>query len=60
MKRHHPESSSTHSGKKSGMLFSSVLTEENVTQVESLTCWVCQEEFSSRACLIQHYDDHMK
>ena len=59
LKRHHPESSSTHTGKKSGMLFS-LLTEENLTQAESLTCWVCQQELSSRTCLIQHYDDHMK
>ncbi|KAL9972390.1 hypothetical protein ACROYT_G018677 [Oculina patagonica] len=35
-------------------------TEENLGQVESLTCWICQEEFSSKACIIQHYDDHMR
>ena len=49
---------STHSGKKSCMLLSS--TEENLSQVESLTCWICQEEISSEACLIQHYNDHMR
>ena len=60
LKRHlHPESSSTESGKQSGMLFS-LLTEENSTEVESLACWICQEEFSSRASLIKHYDDHMR
>jgi len=32
---------------------------ENSSQVERLTCWICQEEFSDETCLIQHYDDHM-
>ena len=58
LKRHHPESSSTEGGEQSGLLFS-LLTEENSREFESLTCWICQEEFSSRACLIKHYDDHM-
>ena len=44
--------------KKSCVLSS--LTEENSTQVESLTCWICQKEFSSEACVIQHYDEHMR
>ena len=48
----------TDSGQESDTLFS--LTEENSSQVESLTCWICQEELSSETCLIQHYDDHMK
>ena len=51
------EPTATQGGKKSCMLLS--VTEENSIQVESLTCWICQEEFSSRACLIKHYDDHM-
>ena len=38
----------------------SSLTEENSSQVESLTCWICQKEFSSEACVIQHYDEHMR
>jgi len=29
-------------------------------QVESLTCWICQEELSSKTCLIKHYDEHMR
>ena len=37
-----------------------VLTEETLSEVESLTCWICQEEFSSKARLVQHYDDHMR
>ena len=24
------------------------------------TCWICQEECSSEACLLKHYDDHMR
>ena len=59
LKGHDPESSSTEDGKQSGMLFS-LLTEETLREVESLTCWICQEEFSSGASLIQHYDDHMR
>ena len=47
----------TDSGEESDTLFS--VTEENSSQVESLTCWICQEEFSSETSLIQHYDDHM-
>ena len=58
LKRHLQESSTTQGGEKSGLLFSS--TEENLSQVESLTCWICQEELSNQPCLIQHYDDHMK
>ena len=42
----------------SGLLFSS--TEENLSQAESLTCWICQEELGSESCLTQHYDDHMR
>ena len=52
------EPTTTHARKKSGMLMSS--TEENLSQVESLTCWICQKEFSREPCLIQHYDDHMR
>ena len=44
-------------GKKSCILPS--LPEENSSQVESLTCWICLEEFSSEACVIEHYDEHM-
>ena len=51
------EPAATLSGKKSCMLSS--LTEENSSQVESLTCWICLKEFSSEACVIQHYDEHM-
>ena len=52
------ESAVTLGGKKSCVLSS--LTEENSSQVESLTCWICQKEFSSEACVIQHYDEHMR
>ena len=52
------ESATTLSGKKSGILSS--LTEGNSGQVESLTCWICLKEFDSEACVIQHYDEHMR
>ena len=52
------EAIATNCGKMSRMLSS--LTEENPSQVESLTCWICQEEFSSEACIVQHYEDHMR
>ena len=55
--RHFQEPRTTHGCKESGILFSS--TEENSSQVESLTCWICQEEFSSEEFLIKHYDEHM-
>ena len=45
-------------GKKPRMLFSS--TGESSSQVESLTCWICQEEFTSETFINQHYDDHMR
>ena len=54
LKRRNQEPSTTHGGKKSS------LTEENSSQIESLTCWICQEECSSMAGLIQHYNDHMR
>ena len=56
-RRHLKEPTTTHGGKKPRM-FSS--TEENSSQVENLTCWICQEEFRNKAGLIQHYDDHMR
>ena len=52
------ESAATLGGRKSCALSS--LTEENSGQVESLTCWICQKEFSSEACVTQHYDEHMR
>ena len=52
------ESAATLGDKKSCVLSS--LTEENSSQVESLTCWICQKEFGSEACVIQHYDEHMR
>ena len=55
---HLQEPTTTLASKVSGMLMSS--TEEDLSQVESLTCWICQKEFSREACLIQHYDDHMR
>ena len=52
------ESAATLGGKKNCMLSS--LIEQNSSRVESLTCWICLKEFSSEACVIQHYDEHMK
>ena len=52
------EPTTTQDSIKSSKLFS--LTQENLIQVESLTCWICQEEFSRKTCLVQHYDDHMR
>jgi len=58
-RNHHPEPTATHGGsKESVMLFS--LSEKNSSHVEDLNCWICQDEFSSKECLIQHYDDHMR
>ena len=56
-RKHLPEPRATHVSEDSGVL-SSVI-EENSSQVESLTCWICQEEFSSKTGLVQHYDHHM-
>ena len=47
------EPSATQGNKKSS-------TEENLSQVKSHTCWICQGEFSSESCLLKHYDDHMR
>ena len=52
------ESAATLGGKESCVLSS--LTEENPSQVESLTCLICLKEFSSEACVIQHYDEHIR
>ena len=46
-------------GDKKSCILSSV-TGENSSQVESLTCWICLKEFDSEACVIQHYDEHMR
>ena len=46
------ESAATLGSKKSCGLSS--LTEENSSQVESLTCWICLKEFSNEVCVIQH------
>ena len=35
-------------------------TEENSGQIESLTCWICQEECTNETFISQHYDDHMR
>ena len=52
------EPAATLGGKKSYVL--PCLAEKNSSQVESLTCWICLKEFSSEACVIQHYDEHMR
>ena len=52
------ESVATFGGEKSCVL--SFLSEDNLSQVESLTCWICQKEFSCKACVIQHYEEHMR
>ena len=56
--RHLQEPTATQHNRKSDMLFTS--TEENLSQVTSLTCWICQEEFTRETCLMQHYDGHMR
>ena len=58
LKRHLQESATTQAGKKDSMLL--VTTEENLSQVEIHTCWICQKEFSNETCLIKHYDEHMR
>ena len=52
------ESAATVDDKKSFVLSS--LTEENSSKVESFTCWICQKEFTSEACVMRHYDEHMR
>ena len=58
LKRHLQESATTQGGKKDSMLL--FLTEENSSQVEIHTCWICQKDFSNETCLIKHYDEHMR
>ena len=53
LRRYLREPSATQGNKKSS-------TEENLSQGESLMCWICQEECSSESCLLKHYDDHMR
>ena len=55
-RRDFQEQAATLGDKKSCMLSS--ITEENSSQVESLTCWICLKEVSSEAYVIQHYDEH--
>ena len=58
-RKHSQEPATTHSNSRCGKaLFS--LTEEYWSKDESLTCWICQEELSSKRCLIQHYHEHMR
>jgi len=58
-RKHLPEATATHGCRKEPvMLFS--LSEDNSSHVEDLTCWICQDEFRSKECLILHYDDHMR
>ena len=52
------EPAATLSGKKTCMLSS--LTEEKSSQVESLTCWICLKESDSEACVMEHYNEHMR
>ena len=28
--------------------------------VSTYSCWICQEEFSAQAPLLEHYDNHMR
>ena len=39
------------------LLFSSA--EHTANQLHTFSCWICQEELSSQALLIEHYDNHM-
>jgi len=57
LRTHLLEPTATHVSKDSDL--SSSVIEENSSQVESLACWICQEEFSSKTDLVQHYDEHM-
>ena len=34
-------------------------TQTHSGQVEKHICWICQEEFSSEALLLGHYENHM-
>ena len=59
LRRRFQEPTPTHDGETSCIIFP-YLSEENSSQVESLTCWICQEEFTSKDNIIQHYHDHMR
>ena len=33
--------------------------EQSSNQLNTFSCWICQEELSSQELLIEHYDNHM-
>ena len=36
-----------------------VVTDARSVIIEKHSCWICQEEMSSEALLLQHYENHM-
>ncbi len=39
---------------------SSLQVPSQTDQDETYSCWICQEELSCHALLVEHYDNHMK
>ena len=35
------------------------VTDARLVIIEKHSCWICQEEMSSEALLLQHYENHM-
>ena len=33
------------------------VSEKCLSEIETLTCWIYQEEFSNDECIVQHYDE---
>ena len=47
-----------HSGETEPQLLSSS-AEHTANQLNTFSCWICQEELSSQELLMEHYDNHM-
>ena len=47
-----------HSGETESQL-SSTTVEQSANQLNTFSCWICQEELSSQELLMEHYDNHM-
>ena len=37
----------------------SSVPDQALSQVQTYSCWICQEECSSSTSLLEHYDNHM-
>ena len=52
------EPNAAHNNQRALSYAVSSLSEQISNQID-LTCWICQEKFSTEADIVQHYDDHM-